>query len=65
MNEILIYGLPAGENRPYMEALLSTQCKTRADVDGILNKAKAAGYHSFRIANYDGAPPDFIKAINI
>jgi hypothetical protein len=63
--DILIYALPAGENRRYMEALLSTQCKGRADIERIMSAAKAAGYHSFRIANYDGAPPDFAKAISI
>jgi len=63
--DILIYGLPAGENRRYMEALLSTECQGRADIERVITAAKAAGYHSFRLASYDGAPPDFVKAINI
>ena len=62
--EILIYGLERGETRRYTEALLSTQCQTAADIEKVKEAASAAGYHSFRIAFYDGSPPNFAAAVN-
>jgi hypothetical protein len=65
MTEILIYGLPAGETRAYCEDLLSTQCKTLADIEAVKTAASAAGFHSFRIAYYNGEKPDFENAISL
>jgi hypothetical protein len=66
MSEILIYGLPKGEARPYMEELLSTKCKTQADVNHVLTLLNnQEGYHSFRVATYNGEAPDFTKTLTI
>ena len=65
MKEILIYGLPSGESRAYCEELLSVKCQTKDDIKAVKTAASAAGYHSFRIAYYNGEKPDFEKAISI
>ena len=64
MREILIYGLARGETRRYTEALLSTQCKSAEDIELVKAAAAAQGWHSFRIAYYDGEAPNFAAAIN-
>jgi hypothetical protein len=63
--ETLIYGLPQFEKRDYMEILLSTQCQTEEDINLVIEKAKLAGFHSFRIAYYNGEKPNFTNTINI
>jgi len=65
--EILIYGLKQGETREYMEDLLSTNCKTKQDIEKVLKVASEHGFHSFRITHFndDGKIPDFAGAINI
>ena len=64
-NEILIYAIREGEVRPFMEELISTQCKTREEITKVVTEAKQAGWHSFRLSTYDGTAPDFTKAINV
>ena len=68
MQEILIYGLERGETHRYTEALLANFPKTDKAVENI-EKVKAAasaqGYHSFRVATYNGEPPNFAAAIAI
>ena len=63
--EILIYGLERGETRDYMESLLATNCKTPADIEKVKAAATATGFHSFRIAFYNGEAPNFAKAVNV
>jgi hypothetical protein len=63
--ETLIYGLAANETESYMESLLSTNCKNENDVKKVISAASAAGYHSFRIAYYNGEKPDFANTLNI
>lgn len=65
MQEILIYGLERGETRDYMESLLATNCKTSADIEKVKAAATAQGWHSFRIAFYNGEAPNFAKAVNV
>jgi len=65
MKEILLYGLEQGESRRYMETLLASNCKNQDDIDKVKKVATAHGFHSFRVATYDGAPPNFLKALNI
>lgn len=66
--ELLIYGLPKGETRDYMEDLLACFA-TGANNDSNIAKVKAAaaaqGWHSFRIATYNGDAPNFAKAVNV
>jgi hypothetical protein len=61
--DILIYGLARGETERYTEVLLSTQCVTEAEVKAVIERASQDGFHSFRVTTYDGAPPDFTKAV--
>lgn len=59
--EILIYAIPAGQTERYMEDLISSQCKTESDIKKVKQAASADGWHSFRIANFNGEKPDFTK----
>jgi hypothetical protein len=65
MREILIYGLPKNETRDYCEELLSVKCQTKADIERVKTAASEAGYHSFRIAFYNGEKPNFEKAVQL
>jgi hypothetical protein len=66
--EILIWGLPKGETRDYMETLLACFPSGKNDALNVANvkaAASAEGWHSFRLGKYDGAPPDFAAAVNV
>jgi hypothetical protein len=67
--EILIYGLPQGETRDYMEDLLANfplTDKAAQNVDAVKAAASAAGFHSFRIAGFvPGSVPNFAKAVTV
>jgi len=67
--EILIYGLPKGETRDYMEDLLAcfpVTDKAAQNVEAVKAAASAAGFHSFRIAGFvPGTKPNFAKAVNV
>lgn len=66
--EILIYGLPKGEHRDYMETLLANFPKTgnaAANIAKVKEAASVAGFHSFRVATYNGEAPNFAKAVNV
>jgi hypothetical protein len=66
MQEILIYGLERGETRRYTEALLANFPKTdnaASNIEKVKAAASAEGYHSFRVATYNGEPPNFAAAI--
>lgn len=68
MREILIYGLESGETRDYMETLLANfkdSANTASNIDKVKAAASAAGFHSFRVATYNGAAPNFAKAVNV
>jgi hypothetical protein len=55
ITETLIYGLPAGETRDYMEELLYAGGLklTPEQIQKVLAAATAAGYHSFRVTGFD------------
>lgn len=61
--ELLLYGLRKGDTERWMEELLATGLPNREAVDKVIALAAADGFHSFRIATYDGSPPDFTKVI--
>ena len=63
--ETLIYGLAPNEHRDYMESLLASNCKCESDIEKVLTVAKSHGYHSFRIATYNGEAPNFANTLNI
>lgn len=67
ISETLIYGLPKGENRDYMEELLydGGQLLTEAQIKKIFDAASAQGWHSFRVVGFDpSVPPNFMKTIS-
>jgi hypothetical protein len=66
--EILIYGVPQNETRDYMESLLACfKCGANdaLNIERVKTAASEAGYHSFRLAYYNGEKPNFEKAIQI
>ena len=65
MTEILLYGLEKNETRDYMETLLATNCRNESDIQKVINHAKEHGFHSFRVATYNGEKPNFAKTLNI
>ena len=62
--ETLIYGLAKNDTERYMEQLLSTNTKTQSDIEKIIKVATEHGFHSFRIAYYNGEAPNFKNTIN-
>jgi len=65
MKELLLYGLEKGESRDYMETLLLSGAKTMAEIERVIKLATDAGFHSFRVATYNGEAPNFSKAVNV
>ena len=67
--EILIYGLPQGETRGYMEDLLAyfpVDDNAAQNVENVKAAASAQGFHSFRIAGFvPGTKPNFAKAVTV
>jgi hypothetical protein len=67
--EILIYGLPKGEARDYMEDLLAcfpVTDKAAQNVEAVKAAASAQGWHSFRVAGFvPGTKPNFAKSMNV
>jgi hypothetical protein len=61
--EYLLYGLPKGETERYAEVLLKTGLPSPEAADKIIALAAADGFHGFRIAKFDGSPPDFTKVV--
>lgn len=59
----IVWGLPAGETERHMEALLAETCRTVADVRKAKDAATQDGWHSFRVAEYNGEAPDFAKTV--
>ena len=69
ITETLIYGLPRGEDRDYMEELLygGGLKLNNQQVNQVLKAASDAGYHSFRITGFDPTVmPDFgVNVLNV
>ena len=63
--ETLVYGLEPNETRDYMESLLASNCKNENDVKKVISAASQQGYHSFRVAYYNGEKPNFSNTLNI
>ena len=59
----LIYALAAGETERYMEALLSSRCKTAADVAAVKAAASKDGWHDFRVVTATEDAPNFAGAV--
>jgi hypothetical protein len=65
MKELLLYGLAKNETRDYMEDLLLSNVYSMDKVNQVIELAKKEGFHSFRVATFDGKAPDFTKCLNI
>jgi hypothetical protein len=68
MKEILIYGLARGETRDYMESLLANfkdSANTASNIERVKAAASAQGWHSFRVATYNGEAPNIAKAVTV
>ncbi len=68
MKEILIYGLAQNETRDYMEELLACfedNSLTTTNIERVKFAATQQGFHSFRIATYNGEKPNFAATINL
>ena len=63
MKETLIYALEKNETRDYMETLIAHG--VNLNISAIKTAAAAMGWHSFRIAYFNGEKPNFAKAINV
>lgn len=65
MKEFLLYGLEQGETRDYMETLLLSGAKTLQEIERVKALATDSGFHSFRVATYNGEAPNFAKAVTV
>jgi hypothetical protein len=68
MKEIIIYGLAKEATQDWQEDLLACfpdTVNTQSNIAKVIDAASAHGFHSFRVANYNGEIPDFGKALNI
>ena len=68
MKEIIIYGLAKESTQDWQEDLLACfpdTVNTQSNIAKVIEAASAHGFHSFRVANYNGEMPNFAKALNI
>lgn len=63
--ETLIYALNPESTETWQEQLISSRCKNDADVAKVIAAASADGWHSFRVAHYDGSAPNFAATVNL
>lgn len=66
MREVMVYGLRQGETERYKEELLAAfpnnQLAAR-NVEAVKVAASRDGFHSFRVANWNGEAPNFATSI--
>ena len=66
LTQIVVYAIPAGETERYCEQIMSSHCKTLADIDRVKAAASRDGWHSFRAVSIDlTRAPDFGKSVAI
>ena len=65
MQETLIYALAANDRADWQEQLISSRCKNEADVKKVIAAASADGWHSFRVAYFNGEAPNFAATVNL
>ena len=56
---------PNDQTEDYMEDLLASNCKNESDIQKVISVAKSHGFHSFRVATYNGEKPNFANTLNI
>lgn len=69
-NEIVVYGLPAGEVERYKECILAVwesigEDGDRANVELVKAASSADGWHSHRVWMFDWSPPDWAATVNL
>jgi hypothetical protein len=68
MKEVIVYGLAKEATQDWQEDLLACfpdSANTAANIAKVKEAASAQGFHSFRIAGYNGEAPNFTKALTI
>ena len=68
MKEVIVYGLAKEATQDWQEDLLACfpdSANTQANIAKVKEAASAHGFHSFRVANYNGEAPNFAKALTI
>lgn len=64
--EILIYGLPEGETREYMETILYSLAKSVDEAERVMEiLARDHGCTKMRIWAFDGSAPNFAAAVAV
>ena len=63
MKEYLVYAL-IGDDQRHQERLISESNKTKTQVQDAIKRAKAQGWHSFRVAEFNGDAPNFTNTLN-
>ena len=64
MREYMLYGLRQGQTERYMEELLIAT-KEQETIDYVKDLATQEGFHSFRVATWNGEAPNFTNTLNI
>jgi len=64
MKEYILYGLRQGQTERYMEELLIAT-KAQETIDYVKDLAIQEGFHSFRVATWNGEEPNFTNTLNI
>ena len=65
MSNLIVWGKPVGRTDGLSETLLAETCRNAADVAKVKAAASRDGWHSFRVATYNGEAPNFAKAVNV
>jgi hypothetical protein len=62
---LIVWGIPAGQTDALHETLLAETCRNESDVVKVMRAASRDGWHTFRVAVYNGEAPDFAKAVRV
>ncbi len=59
MSELVVWALPEGESDRLFEQPIASNCRSREDVQRVIDASAADGWHGHRIQVIDGTLPDF------
>lgn len=63
--EIVLWGLPKGDYRPFSERILAENCKSLEDVEKVKKIASQDGWHTFRVSVVDlSTSPNFARTLD-
>ena len=66
MREVMVFGLRQGETERYTEELLAAFPNNHLamhNVQAVQDAASRDGFHSFRVANWNGEAPNFAAVV--